>query len=195
MNNNNDAKLIYEAYAKNLDEGVVGRTAARLGGLGASLTQPIKNIGAGIKSVGQLATGNVAGAQQTMSGVKTSDQAKFDAKVKSITGQYVKKITDDLIKLGLLGADKAGQISNAVNNAISTLVKPNTAPAAGTVTAPASPQPVTQPVATPTKQVPKPPVAAKSAGGISKPELNKILSGGVVKKTKETNPKFRKTYK
>ncbi len=195
MNNNNDAKLIFEAYAKNLDEGVVGRTAARLGGLGASLTQPIKNIGAGIKSVGQLATGNVAGAQQTLSGVKTSDQAKFDAKVKSITAQYVKKITDDLIKLGLLGADKASQISNAVNNAISTLVKPNTAPAAGTVTAPASPQLAAQPVATPTKLVPKQPAAAKSAGGISKAELNKILSGGVVKKTKETSSKFRKTYK
>ena len=195
MNNNNDAKLIYEAYAKNLDEGVVGRTAARLGGAGANIGQSFKNIGAGFKSFGQLATGNYKGAQQTMAGVKDPELAKFDAKVKSITGQYIKKITDDLIKLGLLGADKAGQISNAVNNAISTLVKPNTAPAAGTVTAPASPQPVTQPVATPTKLVPKPPVAAKSAGGISKAELNKILSGGVVKKTKETNPKFRKTYK
>ena len=144
---NKDTKLIFEAYTKNLDEGIVGRTAARLGGLGASLTQPIKNSGAGIKSVGQLATGNVAGAQQTMAGVKTSDQAKFDAKVKSITGQYIKKITDDLVKLGLVGADKAGEISNAVNNAISNLVKPATQPVAGTVTTPAPAQPAPAPVA------------------------------------------------
>lgn len=185
---NKDTKLIFEAYTKNLDEGIVGRTAARLGGLGASLTQPIKNIGAGIKSVGQLATGNVAGAQQTMAGVKTSDQAKFDAKVKSITGQYIKKITDDLVKLGLVGADKAGEISNAVNNAISTLVKPATQPTAGTVTTPAPVQPAPAPVAaaqpaTPTKLVPKQPTIAKGAGGISKDELNKILGAGVVKKS------------
>jgi hypothetical protein len=192
---NNDAKLIYEAYTKNLDEGIVGRTAARLGGLGASLTQPIKNIGAGIKSVGQLATGNVAGAQQTMAGVRTSDQAKFDAKVKSITGQYVKKITDDLVKLGLVGADKAGEISNAVNNAISVLVKPATQPVAGTVTTPTPAQPAPAPAApvapAPTKLVSKQPAAAKGAGGISKNELNKILGGGVVKKNSTT----KKTYK
>ena len=186
-----DSKLIFEAYTKSLDEGIVGRTAARLGGLGASVTQPFKNIGAGIKSVGQLATGNVAGAQQTMAGVKTSAQAAFDSKVKSITGQYIKKITDDLVKLGLVTPDKVQSISNAVNTAIASLVTPalTTAQQPAQQPAPTAQQPA--PTAQSTKLVSKTPSVARGAGGISKNELNKILGGGVVKKGNTSKKVYR----
>ena len=193
-----DSKLIFEAYTKSLDEGIVGRTAARLGGLGASVTQPFKNIGAGIKSVGQLATGNVAGAQQTMAGVKTSAQAAFDSKVKSITGQYIKKITDDLVKLGLVTPDKVQSISNAVNTAIASLVTPALTTAQQPAQQPAptaqQPAPTAQqpaPTAQSTKLVSKTPSVARGAGGISKNELNKILGGGVVKKGNTSKKVYR----
>lgn len=185
---NKDTKLIFEAYTKSLDEGIVGRTAARLAGAGANVGQSFKNIGAGFKSFGQLATGNYQGAQQTMAGVRDPAASAFDSKVKSITGQYIKKITDDLVKLGLVTPDKVTAISAAVDNAIAGLVKPvqQPAPTAAPAQAPAAPVP-----ATPTKLVPRGTKNAAGAGGISKDALNKILGGGVVKKSNVTKKVYR----
>ena len=195
---NKDAKLIFEAYqSKNVEEGILGRTSARLGGLGAAVTQPFKNVGAGLKALGQVATGNVAGATQSIQGIKSAGAAARDAKIKSITNQYIKKITDDLVKLNLVPANQVDQIHNAVNAAISKVTgavatqtpvaKPAAAaPAAPVATTPAPATPATKvvPKKMPTKIVPK-----AAATAVSKAKAGSALTSAVNK------PKFKKIYK
>jgi hypothetical protein len=182
---NKDTKLIYEAYNKKIEEGILGRTSARLGGLGAAVTQPFKNVGAGLKALGQVATGNVAGATQSIQGIKSAGAAAKDAKIKSITNQYIKKITDDLVKLNLVPANQVDQIHNAVNAAISkvTGAVPQPTPAAHVAAAPA-PATKVVPKKMPTKIIPK-----AAAAAVSQQKASSALSSAANK------PKFRKTYK
>jgi hypothetical protein len=121
MSANKDTKLIFEQYSR-IEEGIVGRTAARLGGLGAAVKQPFSNVGAALKTVGNVATGNIAGAKAAINSIKSPGQAQRDAKIKSITNRYVKNITDDLIKLKLVPAGEQQKIKDAVDSAIGTVV-------------------------------------------------------------------------
>lgn len=182
---NKDARLIFEAYQNKLQEGIFGRTAANLSGLGAKISQPFKNLQAGLKAGTQVAGGDVPGAQQSMGSIKTPGQAQFDAKVKSITAQYVKNIANDLVKLNLVGAEKTQQIEDAVNKTIMDLVTP-AAPAAPT--APAAPAAATPAAAA---------VPAPATKLVSRAVKTKVSADKAKEKISDTasKVKFKKIYK
>lgn len=181
---NKDTRLIFEAYQEKLQEGLFGRTAANLSGLGAKISQPFKNLQAGMKAGTQVAGGDVTGAQQSMGSIKTPGQAQFDAKVKSITAQYVKNIANDLVKLNLVGAEKTQQIEDAVNKTIMDLVTPAkpTVPAA-----PTAPVPVASTTAAPApaKKLVSRAVKTKASADKAKEKISDTAS----------KVKFKKIYK
>lgn len=181
---NKDARLIFEAYQEKLQEGLFGRTAANLSGLGAKISQPFKNLQAGMKAGTQVAGGDVAGAQQSMGSIKTPGQAQFDAKVKSITAQYVKNIANDLVKLNLVGAEKTQQIEDAVNKTIMDLVTPAkpAAPAAPTAPAPVA---STAAAPAPAKKLVSRAVKTKASADKAKEKISDTAS----------KVKFKKIYK
>jgi len=181
---NKDARLIFEAYHNKLQEGIFGRTAANLSGLGAKISQPFKNLQAGMKAGTQVAGGDVSGAQQSMDSIKTPGQAQFDAKVKSITAQYVKNIANDLVKLNLVGAEKTQQIEDAVNKTIMDLVTP-AAPAASTPAAPAAATPGAAAVPAPATKLVSRAVKTKASADKAKEKISDTAS----------KVKFKKIYK
>ena len=108
-----DDILLAEAYkqTKQIDEGLLGRTSARLAGLKGSvggIRDKITGVGQVLKGAGQLATGNREGLKTASAGLNKFDNAKnvsLNAKIDSLVNSKSKDLVDDLNKLGINSKD------------------------------------------------------------------------------------------
>ena len=152
-----DQNLLSEAYTR-VNEGILDRAGANMAGF----MQGVKNVGTAVKAGGQALTGNIAGAQSTIGGMKSG----VDAKTASILKASAKNFLTDLYKLKLIpnvapNTPPSEQDITAFTNAVMPFIQQlktaasaqpatNTAaPAAGAAPAAAATTPGT-PSATPT---------------------------------------------
>jgi hypothetical protein len=137
---NQDAKLIFEAYNKRLNEGLFDRAKATAAGMGGAIKGAGSRLAAGAQGAVAGLTGNVAAAQAAGQKGAAAKQMAQDAKVQSIVNSHSQKIkkaindyTGDLVKLKVMEPKAATDLTNQFTQ--SALSYANATRAAGTPTA------------------------------------------------------------
>ena len=192
---NQDAKLIFEAYNKRLNEGLFDRAKATAAGIGGAIKGVGSRLAAGAQGAVAGLAGNVAAAQAAGQKGAAAKQMAQDAKTQSIVNTHSQKIkkaindyTGDLVKLKIMEPKAATDLTNkftqsALSYANATRVTGT--PTAATATAPTVP-PVLKPTVTsvPTaaakkivpKAIPKPVAPAPATPAIAAPSGTSIAA-------------------
>lgn len=196
---NKDSKLIYEAYQKNLEEGLFDRLKARAAGVGGSIAGAGSRVAGAVKGAAAGLRGDEEGAkaaaQQGLQGKIQGDVAKINSyrataekKIRDLTNEII----NDMTQLGIdtkvnynIANGFVGNLNKGFDDLVAALQKKATPiPAAKP-----APEVKASPVASPAVE----PVKTKIVPSAKAVASTKAKAGAKLADTSKV--KFRKVYK